>query len=470
MNAPADDLPAILARQRAAFFREGPPSLEARRADLRKLRAAVVGTRAAIEAAVNQDFGHRSRHETATMELMTLTMGIDYLIRRLPRFMRRERRHVAWPLRLGRAWVEWQPLGIVGIISPWNYPVSLALMPLATALAAGNRAVIKPSEITPVTSALLKSMLSEAFGDEQVAVTTGGVEVGRTFAALPFDHLVFTGSTLVGRAVMRAAAENLTPVTLELGGKSPAILVAGADIASAAAAIAYGKLANSGQTCIAPDYALAPEDGIDAFAAAYSKAVAALYPKGPTGADFTAIVDDKQFARLNALIDDARNKGARIVTVGVKHETALERPRTLAPTLVLGANDSMRIMQEEIFGPVLPVIPYRALDDAIAALNGRPRPLALYLFGPDDADRAKVLARTTSGNVTINGTLLHYAQDDLPFGGIGASGIGAYHGREGFRALSHGKGVFEPGRWNASALLRAPYGWIAERVLGFFLR
>ena len=469
MSPPADDLQALLARQRAAFFRDGPPSLEARRADLRKLRGLIVAKRAAIEAAVNEDFGHRSRHETAAMELMTLTMGIDYLLRRLPGFMRRERRSVAWPLRLGRAWVEWQPLGVVGIISPWNYPVSLALMPLASALAAGSRAMIKPSEITPVTSALLRSMLSEAFGDEQVAVALGSVEVGRAFAALPFDHLVFTGSTLVGRAVMRAAAEGLTPVTLELGGKSPAILVAAAQIADAAAAIAYGKLANSGQTCIAPDYALVPEDKIDAFVAAYGKAVAGLYPEGPTGSDTTAIVDDKQFARLNALIDDARTKGARIVPVGAKPETAQNRPRTLAPILVLGADDSMGIMQEEIFGPILPVIPYRALDDAIAALNARPRPLALYVFGPDDADRAEVLARTTSGNVTINGTLLHYAQDDLPFGGIGASGIGAYHGREGFRALSHGKGVFEPGRWNTSVLLRAPYGWIADRVLDFFL-
>ncbi len=470
MSPPADELSAILARQRAAFFRDGPPSLEARRADLRKLRALLVAKRAAIEAAVNEDYGHRSRHETAAMELMTLTMGIDYLIRRLPRFMRRERRSVAWPLRFGRAWVDWQPLGVVGIISPWNYPVSLALMPFATALAAGNRAMIKPSEVTSVTGALLKAMLSEAFGADQVAVALGGVDVGKAFASLPFDHLIFTGSPLVGRAVMRAAAEALTPVTLELGGKSPAILGARADIAGAAAAIAYGKLANSGQTCIAPDYALLPEASLDAFAAAYSKAVASLYPDGPTSADYTAIVDDRQFARLNALIEDARAKGARIVPVGAKPESARDRARTIAPTLVLGANESMAIMREEIFGPVLPVLTYRGIDEAIAFVNARPRPLALYLFGPDDGERREVLARTTSGNVTINGTLLHYAQDDLPFGGIGASGIGAYHGGEGFRALSHAKGVFVRGRWNASGLLRAPYGWIGDRVLGFFLR
>ncbi|MBG0808421.1 coniferyl aldehyde dehydrogenase [Methylosinus sp. H3A] len=467
----ADDrLRQTLELQRAAFLRDGPPTLHQRRADLKKLRSAVIGRRRKIEEALNADFGHRSRHETAIMEIMPLIMGIDYLHRNLRRFMRPVRRQVALPMRFGDARVEYQPLGVVGVIAPWNYPLSLALMPLATAIAAGNRAMIKPSEFTPGTSDLLVRLLAEIFPQDVATVVTGDASVGAAFSALPFDHLIFTGSSPIGRAVMKAASDNLVPVTLELGGKSPVIVAKGHSLDHAAAGIAHGKLANGGQTCIAPDYALVHEDEVDAFVAAYDEAVAVLYPDGPASGDYTSIVNDRHYARLTGLIDDARAKGARIREVGQKTEEADRRSRSLAPTIVLDARDDMRIMQEEIFGPVLPVLPYRDIDQAVAFVNARPRPLALYYFGSGGEDQRKVLSRTTSGNVTINGALMHYMQDDLPFGGVGASGMGAYHGIEGFRALSHAKGIFEQGKWNASSLLRAPFGRLADMVVETMLR
>lgn len=465
----ANTLGDILSFQRAAFLRDGPPTLAQRREHLKALRSAMLERRSEIEDALNSDFGHRSRHETAIMEIFPIANGIDYLLRNLRRFMRPSRRHVALPLRFGRARVEYQPLGVIGIMAPWNYPLQLALMPLATALAAGNRAMLKPSEFTPATSELLARMLADVFPREQIAVVTGDADVGAAFSALPFDHLLFTGSTPVGRKVMRAASDNLVPVTLELGGKSPVIVAKDHPVDHAAGGIAYGKFANAGQTCIAPDYALVEESQIGAFAAAFDTAVATLYPEGPASRDYTAIINEHHHARLSGLIADARAKGAQIRTLGRNAEQASQRPHTFAPTLVLNATDDMRIMQEEIFGPILPVVGYRVIDEAIAYVNARPRPLALYYFGSEGGDCNKVLTRTTSGNVTVNGTLLHIAQDDLPFGGVGASGMGAYHGIEGFRSMSHAKGIFEQGRWNAAALLRPPFGTLADRILNLLL-
>ncbi|ACB93675.1 coniferyl aldehyde dehydrogenase [Beijerinckia indica] len=459
----------ILALQRAAFLRDGPPSLDQRRADLKTLKTAILARRSEIERAIESDFGHRPRQETAIMEIMTLIQGIDYLSRNLRRFMRPLRRHVAPQMRFASARIEYQPLGVIGIMAPWNYPLSLALMPLATAIAAGNRAMLKPSEFTPAMSSLLAAMLTDIFPEEQVAVVTGDAIVGAAFSALPFDHLVFTGSTKVGHAVMRAASDNLVPVTLELGGKSPVVVGKDYPLDQAASGIAYGKLANAGQTCIAPDYAMMPADAIEPFVTAYDKAVTALYPEGPAGKDYTSIINEHHSARLKGLLEDARAKGARVIEVGKQPDEAHNRPHTLAPTVVLGVNDSMRIMQEEIFGPILPILSYHDIDDVIASINARPRPLALYYFGGNDEDRRKMLMRTTSGNVTINNTMMHYAQDDLPFGGIGPSGMGAYHGIEGFRSLSHAKGIFEQGRWNAASLLRPPFGKLADTILKVML-
>lgn len=330
--------------------------------------------RSDVEAALNADFGHRSRHETAIMETAALVQQIGYLIQNLRRFMRPTRRHVAAPFQFGSARIEYQPLGVIGIMSPWNFPFSLALTPLATALAAGNRAMIKPSEVTPATSELLVEMLADLFNEDQVAVVTGDAAIGAAFSSLPFDHLIFTGSTQVGRAVMKSASDNLVPVTLELGGKSPVIVAKGYLLDQAAARIAFGKLSNGGQTCISPDYALVHETDLEGFVDAYDKAVAALYPVGPTGDDYTSVINERHFARLNNLVNDARAKGARVREVGIAPDTAAKRSRTLAPRVVLGATDEMAIMQEEVFGPILPILPYRELDDAIAYINARPRP------------------------------------------------------------------------------------------------
>ena len=463
-------LSGLLASQRAAFLRDGAPSLAQRRASLRKLRAAVLARRGHLEAALDADFGHRSRHETAIMEMLPLTWGIDYLHRNLRRFMRPERRHVALPMRLARAHIEYQPLGVIGIIAPWNYPFSLALMPLATALAAGNRAMIKPSEFTPATSDVLVALVNETFSVDEVAVVTGDASTGAAFAGLPFDHLFFTGSTAVGRAVMRAASEHLVPVTVELGGKSPVLVDRGQPLERVATAIAYGKLANAGQTCIAPDYVLLPEDEVEEFVEAWGKAVAALYPAGPASEDYTSIVSPRHYDRLRGLLDDARAKRARVIETGPSPELAKGRAHTLPPTLVLNVRDDMRIMQEEIFGPLLPIVTYRDLAEAIAFVNARPRPLALYYFGSSATNRTRVLTRTTSGGVTINGTLLHYVQEDLPFGGVGPSGFGAYHGIEGFRTFSHQKAVLDSGRWNGGALLRPPFGRLTTLILSWMLR
>lgn len=468
--ARARPLAALLAAQRAAFLRDGTPTLTRRRADLARLKVAVLARRKAIEAALKADFGHRSTYETALMEVLSLVQGINYQRRRLRRWMRPERRHVPLHFQPASAWVQYQPLGVIGILSPWNFPVSLALMPLATALAAGNRAMIKPSEFTPATSALLAELVAETFSPEQVTVITGDAAVGQAFSGLPFDHLLFTGSTPVGKAVMKAASEHLVPVTLELGGKSPVIIDRGHPLDHAAAAIAYGKLSNAGQICIAPDYALVHEDDLDAFVQAYDAAVRAQYPDGPASEQYTAIVNPRHHQRLLAVLDDARARGAVVREVGNDPGAAARRPHTLAPTVVLGATDAMRIMAEEIFGPILPVVAYRTLDEAIARINGKPRPLALYHFGSDAGHQRQVLAQTTSGNVTLNNTVLHYTVEDLPFGGVGPSGIGAYHGIEGFRALSHGKGVFRQGRWNPTNLLRPPFGGVADLVLKLMLR
>jgi len=463
----AKQLMLLLEAQRAAFLRDGSPSLGQRRADLAKLKQALISRREAIAAAIDSDFGHRSRHETAIMEIFGVVVGIDYLRKNLRRFMRPERRHVSFLMQFGKAWIEYQPLGVVGVISPWNYPVNLSLMPVATAIAAGNRVMLKPSKFTPATNAVLASMLSELFAEEQVAIVGGD---GSAFSALPFDHLVFTGSPAVGRAVMKAASEHLVPVTLELGGKSPTIVAKGNVQDRTVSAIVWGKLLSGGQTCIAPDYALVHESEINTFIESYDRMVKAAYPDGPTSEDYTSIVNDQQYATLVDLIDDARAHGARIIEVGHRPGDAARRPHTLAPTIVLGVTDEMKIAHEEIFGPILPIFGYGKIDDAIDYVNARPRPLALYYFGADDADQRKVLDRTISGNVTINDTIMHVAQDDLPFGGVGVSGIGAYHGIEGFKRLSHAKGIYKQHRWNFAKLLRPPFRKLADGVLSVMLR
>jgi coniferyl-aldehyde dehydrogenase len=362
-----------------------------------------------------------------------------------------------------------QPLGVAGIVVPWNYPLYLAIGPAVSALAAGNRVMIKMSESAPATGELLASLVARRFSPEVLTVVNGGPEVAREFTALPFDHLLFTGSTEVGRHVMRAAAANLTPVTLELGGKSPAIVGRDFDIAEAAGRILYGKCLNAGQTCVAPDYVLVPRDRLEAFNSAAAAAVARMYPRLADNPDYTAIIDDRHRRRLVDWRDEARALGARIVELNAAGEDFSASPK-LPPTLIVGAPGEARVMRDEIFGPLLPVVPYETTDEVIAYVNARPRPLALYVFDGDRRAVEAVLERTVSGGASVNETFLHLAQDDLPFGGVGPSGMGEYHGRAGFDAFSKKKAVFHQSRINGLKLFRPPYGKRFDALVRFLTR
>ena len=473
MNAPVDSsiaasgeaLARILHVQRNAFNVERYPDLPTRRDRLERLSRIVTQHEDELIAAVDRDFGHRSPHETRLAELYIVTAEARYAIRHLARWMKPRRVATPWHLRPASARIVRQPLGVVGVISPWNYPVQLALAPVVAALAAGNRVMLKPSELTPATSALLAQRVAAHFREDEFAVVEGNAAVGQAFASLPFDHLFFTGSTAVGRRVAGAAAANLTPVTLELGGKSPAVFDASADFATGIPRLVAGKLLNAGQTCIAPDYALVPKSRLDEFVDAAKQAVRSLYPGVTANADYSSIINARHYARLIALVEDARARGARIVTLGDTAAGDAGHPRRLPPMLVAGVTDDMAIMREEIFGPLLPVETYSSVDDAIAKINARAHPLALYWFGEDRAHRERVLRETLAGGVTINDTLCHFAHEGLPFGGVGASGSGAYHGEHGFATFSNAKPVYVQARYAPTRLLWPPYGRKFERVL-----
>lgn len=427
-------LRATVDAMRAAFLAGPPPDLVARQARLRMLRRAVQARSRDLVRAAAEDFGQRRAEETLILDLGPVVQATRHLARNLGRWMRPDRRAVPVTLWPGRARVIRQPKGVVGIMAPWNYPFGLSLIPLATALAAGNRAMLKPSELAPASAEAMATLLAEIFPADEVGVVLGGPETGAAFAGLPFDHLVFTGSTEVGRRVLQAAARNLVPVTLELGGKSPAILGRDADFAKASRDIAWGKIANAGQTCIAPDYVLVHRADAPAFR---DRLVEELGRAFTARGGMTGIIDAARADRLRTLVAEAEAAGAEVRWIG----GAPGEGRAIAPAVVSGASPDSRLMREEIFGPVLPIQTYGDLAQAVGQVAAGPRPLALYFYG-GRAGGAEVLSRTTSGNVTVNGVMTHYAVDSLPFGGVGASGIGAYHGREGFEAMTHARGVF----------------------------
>lgn len=467
---PDPRLTETLAHMRRAWLERGPLPYARRMEAMAQLADALLKYQEALVDAVRQDFGHRSAHETKMADIFPVIAGLKHARRNLRRWMKPRRRPidiVFWP---GRGEVMWQPLGVVGIVSPWNYPIQLTLGPLTAAVAAGNRVMVKPSEFTPRTGALIERLLAEVFDAGEVTVAQGGADTAQAFTRLKFDHLLFTGSTPVGRHVMRAAADNLVPVTLELGGKSPAIVAPDYSLSKAAETIAAGKLFNAGQTCIAPDYVLLPRGREEAFVAAFKAAVAKLYPRIESNSDYTAIVNDRHYARLTGLVEDARRRGATVVEVNPADERPDPARRKMLPVLLSGVPDDADAMAEEIFGPVLPLVPYDSLDAAYARVNGGPRPLALYLFSDDGATVRETLDRTISGGVTVNDTLLHCVQEELPFGGVGESGMGAYHGEAGFRTFSHGKAVFRQARLNGSFMTRPPFGPRADRLLKMLLR
>ncbi len=461
----------ILQRQQQAFRSDMNPSREVRLDRLARLER-LLDEEAEREFAdlIAQDFGNRSRVETVLAETIFTRTAIRQARRHLKAWMKPRRMPTALIYLPGRSRVLRQPLGVVGIISPWNYPLQLALAPLVGALAAGNRAMLKPSELTPRVAAALQRRIAEVFTEDEVAVVTGDAEVGRAFSALPFDHLVFTGSTAVGRLVAQAAAKNLTPVTLELGGKSPAIVDASADIGRVADSLAFGKLLNAGQTCIAPDYVLVPRARRDALVEALRAAVARMYPTIQRNPDYTSIVSERHYRRLRDLVDDARAQGAQAIELAPPGEPVDPAARQLAPTLLLDVHDGMRVMQEEIFGPLLPIVACDTPQAAIDHVNARERPLALYWFGEDRAAREQVLSGTISGGVTINDTLLHITQEALPFGGVGPSGQGHYHGEFGFRQFSKEKPVFVQSRLSGVRLLYPPYSGFTQKMLKLLAR
>jgi coniferyl-aldehyde dehydrogenase len=467
--SPTSTLLQAYADQREAFGRERFPATNARLARLDALQRLVRDHAGEWADAIATDFGSRSRHETQLLELFPSLEAIAHARRHLRRWMRPERRATSLWFLPGRSSVIAQPLGVVGIVVPWNYPLYLAIGPLVPALAAGNRAMVKMSETTPATGELLARLVARYFPAGEVSVVNGGPDVAREFCRLAFDHLLFTGSTGVGRQVMHAAADNLTPVTLELGGKSPAIVGRGFPVAEAAGRVMFGKCLNAGQTCIAPDYALVPEESVEAFIAAARETVQALYPTLAANPDYTAVVDERHRERLATLLEDAVGKGAKQFAINPSGEN-LAGSGKCAPTLLTGVDDSMAVMREEIFGPILPVVGYRTLDAAIAFVNARPRPLALYVFENDSAAVEQVTQQTVSGGVTVNETILHIAQEELPFGGVGASGMGQYHGREGFATFSKRKAVFRQSFLNGLKLFRAPYGKRFESLVRILLR
>ncbi len=451
--------------QQQAFRHTPMPSAKKRKENLERLKKALLANRDRLSDAIDQDFGGRSKDESLIAEIMPSVQGINHALKHLDRWMKASRRPVSMLFQPASNRVQYQPKGVVGIIVPWNYPLYLAVGPLIAALAAGNRCMIKMSEFTPITSALFRDIISDTFPEDLVTVVTGEADVAADFSRKPFDHLLFTGSTSVGKLVMQAAAENLTPVTLELGGKSPALVSPDVPLADAATRIAFGKALNAGQTCVAPDYVLCPAEQIQDFVAAFRKAFTRMYPKLRDNADYTAIVNDRQYQRLQSYLDDARTQGADLVTINPADENLNDGTRKLPMTLVLDTTPEMKVMQDEIFGPILPIVGYQSLDQAIEYINDRPRPLALYFFGYEKSQQDYVLENTHSGGVCINDTLMHVAQDDLPFGGIGDSGIGHYHGKEGFLTFSHQRGIFARPKFNSGRFVHPPHGTLVHRLV-----
>ncbi len=473
------DIRSLFETQYEASRTQPEVPLLVRRERLLRMRKLIDEHAPVLAAAVQADFGMRSPRLTEVADFFVLRALLSHTLKHLARWSRPQKVRTPMHLQPASAFILRQPLGVVGVISPWNYPVQLALAPAITALAAGNRVMLKPSELTPHTSAQLAALVGQFFAPEEFCVVQGDAATAALVASLPFDHLVFTGSTAVGRKVAQAAAANLTPTTLELGGKSPCIIDTDCNLEEAALKIAHGKLLNAGQTCIAPDYVLLPRGREAAFAEAYRAAVLRLFPQIEGNPDYASIISTRHLARLRTMLQQAQTQGAEVQVI----EPAAKAPRPdhqaslgdgvsrqMAPVLVFGATSAMQLMQEEIFGPVLPVVAYERLDDAVAHINAHPRPLALYWFGNSEATRDDVLRRTVSGGVTVNDTLMHIAHDNLPFGGVGDSGWGAYHGEQGFLRFTHQKSVLVQSRWAMGSLFYPPYGARFDQVMALLRR
>ncbi len=466
----ATDMRATLETQRRAFMADLPVTAAVRKDRLKRAMALVKDNRVALARALSDDFGHRSTELSMLTDIMAAVGPLAHALKHVDSWMQPEKRKLDFPLGLlgAKARVEYQPKGVVGVISPWNFPVNLTFAPLANIFAAGNRAMVKPSEYTPVTSALMAELAASLFDASELAFITGGPEVGKAFSELPFDHLIFTGATPIGRHILHAAADNLTPVTLELGGKSPTILSRSADVGSATARIALGKLMNAGQICLAPDYLLVPEEQEHAVIGGLQAATASMYPTMLANPDYTSVINGRHRERLEAHVNDARAKGAEVIVVNPANEDFSQQNTHKMPLhIIRGVSDDMTVMQEEIFGPLLPVKTYKAVGEAIDYVNAHDRPLGLYYFGEDAAEEQQVLNRTISGGVTVNDVIFHVSAEDLPFGGTGPSGMGSYHGIDGFKTFSHAKAIYRQPKIDVAKLggFKPPYGTATLRTI-----
>ncbi len=485
MNAPEqiadqDDvetrMQALLEAQRSDYLAEGVVTAETRIDRLDRGIEVQIKYQSKVVDAIHSDFGCRCREVTLLTDIGAGVAPMKHARKHLRKWMKTEKRPTIFPLNLlgGRSRIEYQPLGVVGVIAPWNFPVNMVFSPLAGVLAAGNRAMIKPSEFTPATSEVLAEMIAEAYDEKEVALFTGGPEVGQAFSGLAFDHLIFTGATSIARHIMAAASRNLVPVTLELGGKSPVIISRSADIDKSMDRIMVGKTLNAGQICLAPDYLLVPEEKLHEVVDAAQTAVARMYPTLLENEQYTSVINDRHYQRLTGYLEEARARGENVITINPANEDFSQQQGThkIPPTLITEPAEDLKMMEEELFGPLLPIRTYREFDETIDYINSKPRPLAAYYFGDDRAEEQAVVKRTTSGGICVNDVIMHIAQEDLPFGGVGPSGMGAYHGFKGFQTFSHAKSIYRQTNINVAKLggMLPPYGKATESTIKMQLK
>lgn len=467
---------ATLTRQREDYLEEGVVTAETRIDRLQRGTDVLIKYNAKLVDALNTDFTCRPREVTLLTDIGAGIAPLKHAIKHVRKWMKPEKRPTMFPFNIlgGRSRIEYQPLGVVGVIAPWNFPVNMVFAPLAGVLAAGNRAMIKPSEFTPATAELLVEMIQEAYDDKEVAIFNGGAEVGQAFSALPFDHMIFTGATSIARHILAAASRNLVPVTLELGGKSPVVISRGADLEKSIGRIMLGKTLNAGQICLAPDYLMVPEEKLQDVIEAAKKAVTNMYPSILDNPSYTSVINERHFSRLNDYLAEAQERGQTILPINPAGEDFSSQQGTLKipPTLVPQPADDLKMMEEELFGPLLPIRTYSNFEETIDYINSKPRPLAAYYFGEDAAEENALVSRTTSGGVCVNDVVMHVAQEELPFGGVGPSGMGAYHGQKGFQTFSHAKSVYRQSNFNIGKLggMLPPYSKATENTIKMQLK
>ena len=466
---------ALLA-QKKHFIKEGPPSLELRVDRLNRLKTLIMDNRYDFIEALNSDYGNRSKEASIMTDAYSIIPDLNTAIKNIKKWTKADKRSANFPFGFfgARAYVNYEPLGTVGMISPWNFPVNISFGPLAAIFAAGNQVMHKPSELTPLTASLIKDLCDKAFDENEFATFLGGPEVGEAFTKLHFDHLLYTGSGNVGKHVMQSAAENLVPVTLELGGKSPVVIGDSADLKSSAKRIMFGKTLNAGQICLAPDYVIIHKDKKEEFITEAENAIKGFYPDIKDNEDYTSIINERHYNRINSLIDDAKEKGAKVHQINPSNEDFTQQEfYKIPPTIITNTSDDMRVMNEEIFGPVLPVLEYENIDDALSTINAKDRPLGLYYFGTDKKEESEIINKTSSGGVTVNNVIGHIQQTDLPFGGVGPSGMGRYQGYDGFKNFSNHRAVYKDVGFKFDKLfdgIRPPYKGNIEKILKALLK